>query len=171
MWLVFMAEDLRREIFTKRSNNMFFKNKDEKIEKEKPKSVGTLDMLDKFAEPFKVDKYNSTPATYVIKVYRIDTAEWDHLMNCSSQIIGVKNTEYRRLIKEMFNADEDRNSFPVFNNIEDAQKAIDAFKPYYETYHVPRSIIERLSFYDEGGYPPTHLLPYVGEVGKNYKTK
>ncbi|MFW6008592.1 MAG: hypothetical protein ACOCP8_04925, partial [archaeon] len=41
-----------------------------------------------------------------------------------------------------------------FDTIEDAQEVINAIKPYYDTYHVPHAVAERLNCYSENGFPP-----------------
>lgn len=151
----------------KRRVNNTIENFEEIVEKQE---ANTLDILGKFAEPFRIVEYRSNPVTFYIEVYNIEEADWECLDDCSEEIIGVGRREFIKLTKELFNTIYN-DSYVLFKTEEDVQKAIEAFKPYYDSYHTPRAVAERLTFYKEDGFSPTHLLSHVGEIKNSYPVK
>lgn len=128
---------------------------EEEIEVEKPTT--TLSVLDEFDDPWHIDvseSFQERTTLYEIVVFRLDISEWSALHDSSREVLGIQRSEYKRLITEVFNGDTSSGYHTYFNNKEDAERAINEFRPYYDSYHTPKAIAERLSFYDEGSYPP-----------------
>lgn len=118
---------------------------------------------------------------YEIKVYRFDESSWESLCWCSREIVGVQRRELYDMCKDIFGS---RNIYGYlvhdmpqrlyFRNKEDAEKIIEEFRPYYDTYHIPRTVADRLTNYDEenGGYPaPMYLKERAGAQGDAYQIK
>lgn len=143
----------------------FFKKKNKKseeveveVEKEYEKST-TIKVFEHEENPWRIVEagvYRKTKGkVYEIEVFRIDTSEWCTLYYTSQIVLGVSSKEFSRIIRDLFNNDlfliDDR---PYFESVEAAQEVIDEFAPYYDNFHVPKAIAERLMCYEEGGYPP-----------------
>lgn len=102
-----------------------------------------------------------------ITVFRFDTSSWDNILNCSEMMLGVKSEEFIRILKDKFGVvykSIDYNGTYLFPTKESAQKAIEEFKPYYQSYYMPRAMIARLSNYSEDGYKP-YFQDYIKKYG------
>jgi hypothetical protein len=144
---------------------MFGLFKGNQTEKEEVvKKVTTLSILEGLDNPWRVaDNRYTEKLAYVIQVFRLDISHWEDLDACSKKVLGVSSEEFHRVLKEVFNGEDDHYGGIMFRKREDAERAIEEFRPYYDSYHTPRAIADRLSFYDEGSYPP-----YFGEYVKKY---
>lgn len=98
---------------------------------------------------------------YFIMVYSFTHGNWRYIDGYSQAVLGITCPELQRVLMEKFNAktkdfgDDFYTSYRCyFKNYEDAKKALEEFRPYYDSYYMPRAVMERLSFYSEGGYPP-----------------
>lgn len=118
----------------------------------------------------KTDFFDNKEA-YKIKVFLFDSDnEWDYFTKYSREVIGVSKEEILRVLEEKFNAyiinkDYSLNSREaIFFDIEDAIKAIEEFKTYYDSFYMPRAVARRLLCYKEGGYPPYFMDEYDGPV-------
>lgn len=108
---------------------------------------------------------------YKIKIFLFDLDnEWEDFTKYSKEVIGISKEEILRVLEERFNAIGTNKSYSInsreaiFLTVEDAAKAIEEFKPYYESFYMPRAIAKRLLCYTEGGYPPYFTDKYDGQI-------
>lgn len=112
--------------------------------------------------------YHRNSVVYKIKVFSFDKNDWEKLSDASEKILGITRDEYFRIIEEKFRAKVfDKGCTWIeegFENLEDAIKAVEEFKSYYDTFYIPRAIAKRLGCYIEGGYPPYFTEKYKGNI-------
>lgn len=133
------------------------------------RDVKAVDVFEGVENPWRIYVDSTEEYPYSIEVFSLKKSDWLSLRLVVKDIIGVKYDEYIRIMKELFGA-HIIGSEAYFKTKEEAQKAIDEFSPYYDSYHVPRAIIDRLTCYDEDGYPP-YFLKYQKEQGPPYNSK
>lgn len=141
------------EFINKRKKEIQERMQEEEKEKlilstEDPTTIGILDGVD---DTFKIiKKFNK----YYIQVYLLDDLKWSYLTYHPRIVLGISDREFFNLLTEKFNGEVGEYIADIwFKNIEDAQIAIKEFKPYYDSYYLPRIIMRRLDSYDSGGYP------------------
>ena len=143
------------------------KKKKEEVKKESEREITGNDILNG-TSPWKIcnDKHG-----YYIGVFRFDENEWDYITNCSDQILGVTKKEFIKVLKEKYNFSISEDHYSRFSTFEDAKKAVDDFNPYYDDFYMPRAVMDRLSCYTEGGFPPYFIDVYKGPIYKEKKEK
>lgn len=158
----------------------WFKKKQEPEIKEVKKPPTLAEILD---NPWYIDNADrgENRIWFEIKVFRFDKSYTDGLACCSKIIVGISYEELVRMCKEVFgHKNIESYSFGgnanhlYFKNKEDAFKIIEEFRPYYDSYHIPRVVADRLTNYDEanGGYPaPMYLKEKAGTQGDAYQIK
>lgn len=141
------------EFINKRKKEIQERMQEEEKEKlilstEDPTTIGILDGVD---DTFKIiKKFNK----YYIQVYLLDDLKWSYLTYHPRIVLGISDREFFNLLTEKFNGEVGEYIADIwFKNIEDAQIAIKEFKPYYDSYYLPRIIMRRLDSYDSSGYP------------------
>ncbi|MNO11446.1 hypothetical protein D3C76_10370 [compost metagenome] len=141
---------------------LFFKKKkkeSEESKKEYEKSI-TIKVFEHEENPWRIVKENDIwvkgeKELLTIEVFRLDLSKWEDLYYSTQKVIGVSTEEYSRIIQELFPQGLCMvNTRPYFRTMEAAQKALNEFAPYYDNFHVPKAIVERLMCYEDGGYPP-----------------
>ena len=111
--------------------------------------------------PWGIYKKKSEKYGYVygIAVFLLDKDDWTYLEDYSEAVIGVKQEEFKLIVRNNFKAEIYENTFcdelyVLWPVLEDAQKFLNEIKDYYDSFYTPRAVMNRLSCYIEGGYPP-----------------
>jgi hypothetical protein len=102
---------------------------------------------------------------YSIVVYDFNDGKWYALWSCSQDILGVNKDEFQRVLQEHYHAtlihDYPRDEY-CFETRERAEEVLNEVRSYYHSFHLPRAMMNRLSYYSEGGFPP-YFEKYITE--------
>lgn len=104
--------------------------------------------------PWKIIK--TELGAFSVYTYCYDDGSWEDICCCSDRVVGVHQYEIRRVMQEKFGANiyGTGYNYPSFDEESEAQAFIDDIASYYDDYHLPRAMMDRMMLYNEGGYPP-----------------
>jgi hypothetical protein len=95
--------------------------------------------------------------TYCIVVYNFETGGYSFIHEVSEKVLGVTSGELRTSMVEQYPGQKGYHDSFWFYSLDDANKAIDQFRPYYDSYYMPRAVMDRLSCYTPGGLIPHYI--------------
>jgi hypothetical protein len=145
------------------------KQKPEPYVEKYPRATNYVPDILKNQDPWRVGRVDEQrgPRTWTIYVYRFDLSKWEELHKCSQEVIGVTREEYARMMKEHYGASvSDYYGTVYFWSPEKALEVMENFKPYYDSYYMPRAVMDRLACYAEGGFPPYFINHPAVEKGR-----